>query len=306
VHRITGESTTLLAEYNSDGGVLMSAAVRPTGGMLNFQVWTRQGTADYLEQGLGDFCPSATLVSALGQSTTSFEVTNEDGVDLVEPGTWLRITGGVKEELCSFVSFDPITSILVVNRAVLDTTPQAHPAGARLWFSENLDFVGADERYLEAEVLDIKLLPVGSAAVLDLAAASNASHTFTARHLRPYPPGKTQINGFDYPTSVTGDITLSWAHRDRLSQTAYLVTQPEASIGPEAGTTYTIRIYNAQTAGTLIRTYTGLTGTSQIYTAAQATIDNAGVKPTNLRVEIESVRSGYTSHQFQQRAFIWA
>jgi len=305
VRRITGESTTLQNEYNSDGGVLMASAVRP-GGVLNFQTWTRQGTADYADNGIGDFCPTATLVGALNQSTAIFGITNQDDVEDVAAGTWLRITGGALEELCSFVSYDPVTYMLTVKRAVLDTTPQSHPAGARLFFSENFDFVGADNRYLDAETLDVKLLPVGATAVLALATASNASFTFAARHLRPYPPGKVQVNTVDYPASVTGDLTIAWAHRDRLSQTAYLVDQTEASIGPEAGTTYTVRIYNAQTAGTLIRTYSALAGVSQVYTAALATTDNGGVKPTNIRVEIESVRGAYASRQKQVRAFAWA
>lgn len=305
IHRIAGESATLQAEFGTEGAMLMSAAVRPVGGMLNFQAWSRQGAAAYEQRGFGDFCPSAITVGALSQTTTTFEVTNEAEVSLVEPGTWFRITGGAKEEICSFVSYDPVTHMLVCNRAVLDTTPQTHPAGARLWFSEYYDFIGDEQRYLESETLDVKLLPVGSAAVLDLASASNFNYTFTARHMRPYPPGNVLVNAVGYPTSVTGDLTITWAHRDRLSQTAYLVTQGEASIGPEAGTTYTIRIYNAQSAGTLIRTYTGLAGTSQVYTVAQATADNLGVAPTNLRIEIEAVRGTYVSQQYQSRAFQW-
>jgi hypothetical protein len=138
------------------------------------------------------------------------------------------------------------------------------------------------------------------------ASAPTDNVVMAARFIRPYPPGNVAINGSAWPASVTGDLNITWAHRDRTLQTAYLVAQGEVSIGPEAGTSYTIRIYNAQVGGTLIRTYTGITGASQAYTVAQATTDNAGVKPSNLRVEIESVRDGYVSWQKQSRAFGWS
>jgi hypothetical protein len=66
-----------------------------------------------------------------------------------------------------------------------------------------------------------------------------------------------------------------------------------------------VRIYNAQTGGSLIRTYSGIAGTSQTYTEAQATTDNGGSKPANVRIEIESVRGGHTSWQRQVVSFAW-
>jgi len=127
-----------------------------------------------------------------------------------------------------------------------------------------------------------------------------------SRFNRPYAPGNVLINTVAYPASVAGDLSITWAHRDRTLQTAYIVEQSEASIGPEVGTTYTVRIYNAQTGGTLRRTYSGITGTSQAYTVAQATTDNGGVKPANIRVEVESVRDGYVSLQKHQIPAAWA
>jgi hypothetical protein len=108
-----------------------------------------------------------------------------------------------------------------------------------------------------------------------------------------------------YPASASGDLTITWAHRDRTLQTAYLVEQNEANIGPEPGTTYTVRIYNAQTGGSLIRTYFGIAGTIQTYTEAQAATDNGGSKPANISIEIESVRDGHTSWQRHVVPFAW-
>ena len=102
-------------------------------------------------------------------------------------------------------------------------------------------------------------------------------------------------------TSCTGAVTVTWAHRNRLMQTVYLVTQGESSIGPEPGTTYTVRIYGE--AGTLKHTETGITGTGWTYPIATE-ITESGVNRPNekLTVKIEAVRDGYTSWQSQEIA----
>lgn len=136
--------------------------------------------------------------------------------------------------------------------------------------------------------------------VLAEASAPTISYTLAKRQIRPYPPGKFRVNNLDYGMSyITGEVTVSWAHRSRVLQTAYLVTQGEANIGPEPGTTYTVRIYGE--AGTLKHTETGLTGTSWTYPMATE-ISESGLNRPNekLTVKVEAIRDGYTSWQAQQ------
>jgi hypothetical protein len=122
------------------------------------------------------------------------------------------------------------------------------------------------------------------------------------RQNRPYPPGNVKINNVAYPAVAKGDLVISWAHRDRLSQTVSLVSQTNGNIGPEAGVTYTLRIYGE--AGSLRRTYSGLTGTSQTYTQADDTADSGLGRPNAaLRIELESNRSGVISLQKHSIAF---
>jgi hypothetical protein len=78
--------------------------------------------------------------------------------------------------------------------------------------------------------------------------------------IRPYPPGNVKVNNVMWPTVILGQIALTWAHRDRMQQTVYLVTQSEGNIGPEAGTTYTVRVYNENNG--LQKTVTGLSTTA--------------------------------------------
>lgn len=69
-----------------------------------------------------------------------------------------------------------------------------------------------------------------------------------------------KINGAAYPAVVTGTMNLTWAHRDRLQQTASFIKQDAGNIGPEDGQTYTLRLYDE--GDQLKRTETGLTVTA--------------------------------------------
>lgn len=124
--------------------------------------------------------------------------------------------------------------------------------------------------------LDVKVLPRGARAVLPLADAT-AMHISTAsRAWRPLPPGNVRLNGFDYehwPATTTGDVILSWSHRNRVSQGsgASLVAQDFAGTYTPEGTI----TVEALVAGVVKRTWAGLTGTIQPYTLAERTADDA-------------------------------
>ncbi|MEF8735788.1 MAG: hypothetical protein V5B35_04010 [Candidatus Accumulibacter necessarius] len=97
---------------------------------------------------------------------------------------------------------------------------------------------------------------------------------------------------------ITGELSVSWATRNRQSQTAYLVPQTEGSITPEAGQTTTVRLFNEK--GVLVRTLAGLTGSSVTWTLAEEESDS-GLSRINgrLRHEIEAERGGHVSWQKQ-------
>jgi len=111
------------------------------------------------------------------------------------------------------------------------------------------------------------VLPLSSATEMSLATSSQA--------WKPLPPGNVELNGLPYaswPATTTGDVTLSWSNRSRASQGpgTLLVAQDTAgTTSPEGTLTIEVLI-----AGTVKRTWTGLTGTSQVYTLAQRTADD--------------------------------
>lgn len=295
---VAGDQDSILNGIDPLSGLLLAGGSRPSGDAYSFAVFSRVGTAPYTEKATGAFMPVATLVGAVGRTETSFSISGAVDIDLVAPDTWAHIDG----ELVKIISAS--SSSITVRRGVLDTVPAPHPAGVAIHFAD--DYKGLDEtEWSVGQVVNAKLLTRTGLGTLLEAAAPVDSVTMAQRFARPYPPGNVRINTVSYPASVTGDLTITWAHRSRVLQTAYLVEQSEGDIGPEPGTTYTIRIYNAQTGGSLIRTYSGVAGASQTYTEAQAATDNGGTKPANIRIEIESVRAGLTSWQRQQIPCAW-
>jgi hypothetical protein len=140
----------------------------------------------------------------------------------------------------------------------------------------------------------VKCLPRTGLGTLTEAAAPENTTGIVRRFIRPYAPGNLKLNTVAYPAVVAGDLVVGWGTRNRQTQTAYLVAQDDGSITPETGQTTTVRIKNK--LGTLVRTYSGLTGVSQTWDVATAAAD-AGTNGDTVTLEIESARDSYTSLQ---------
>lgn len=295
---VLADQDVLLSGIDPASGLLLAAGSRPSGDSYDFRLYSRTGAAAYANRVGGAFMPTAVLAGTIGRTETALPISGGVDLDFVEADSWAHIDG----ELVKVVSVT--SSMLTVKRGVLDTVPAPHTSGVAIHFAGDFNAIDPTE-WSSGQTINAKLLTRTGLGTLLEAAAPVDSVVMAQRFIKPYAPGKVLVNAVSYPTSVSGDLTITWTHRDRTLQTAYIVEQSEASIGPEVGTTYTIRIYNAQTGGSLIRTYSGLTGTSQAYTEAQAAIDNGSIKPANVRIEIESVRDGYTSWQKHTVPFTW-
>lgn len=92
---------------------------------------------------------------------------------------------------------------------------------------------------------------------------------------------------------MTGDVVVTWAHRDRLNQADQLIDTTLGSIGPEGGTTYSVRLLRADTSA-LLASQTGVSGTTATLTTTYV---------GNVIVELWAVRDGMESWQRQRWAF---
>jgi hypothetical protein len=279
-----------------DAGYVFTLAGRNSGTETSYGIWSRTGSDEYEEQGDGPFAATALLNGAIDQAATTINFDNGVDLDLVAVGDRVQIGSGRLAEFCEVLTFG--ASSMTVSRAVLDTTPQSHADNTRIWFVENSFGVDQTERATSDEV-DVKLTAISTGGESDLEDATEQTITLAGRFGRPYPPGRIRINGESFPTLVdtteaeSEGFVIEWAHRDREQQTADLVSQDAGNIGPEAGTTYTVELYN-DTTDTLVDSVSGITGTNLSLTVTDS---------FQARLEVYSMRDGIESWQRQFRRF---
>ena len=278
----------------STSGYIVATAVRPTSDATNAKLMTNPTNTVYKDANNIDFCPTALLTQDITKMQTVLPIGAGIDLDIVKNGTYLIIDNEIM-----VVQSQGIGSV-TVGRGCLDTVPALHASGTRVYFADV--YLDTDKvEYATGETARIKILPKTAKGMLAEASATAQIVTIASRHAKPYPPGKFTLNTEYYPDWVAGDldIALAWAHRDRLQQTASLIDTTASSIGPEVGTTYTLAIYNEN--GSVIRTQTGLTGTTYTYDSATELTDSGGLGRRNgkLRLTLKSVRSGIDSLQIQ-------
>lgn len=270
-------TATELAALSSDAGYLLTAATRAAAGE-SYVVASHAAGGDYEEAvGLNDWCPAAILTEAAGYLTQNFTFTQ--GLDLgrVSVGDW----GLLGDELVRLDALDIGAGSLSLGRGCADTVPAEHPAGSVLYLLGA--WGGTDNQvYAGGDVVSVKLLTKTSAAVQDLDAAAELTVTMDDRLGRPYSPGKLRIAATAYPTAVTGQFDVTWAHRNRLDQADLIVDTEAEAITPATNTRYGLRFLDAADNELVIRTDIG-PGTATVtlnYTGDVTlelwTIDDAG------------------------------
>lgn len=302
VREYAGESDAVLAELDDDSTLIISYCGRPSSDALNYEFWTRNaGATEWGKRDTDSFPFTGTLAVAVDPEISSvLQLQNSEiDTDLVQVGTYAALGS----ELVAVTAIDVVNNTVTVDRGVLDTIPVAHPAGEFLWFHQSFYGLDRTERAV-GEQVEVRLLPSTSLGRLELTAAAIDTHSCVGRMMRPYPPGNVRINGNRWPASIgAAELTVTWAHRNRLAQTVTLNRQDEGDIGPEAGVSYTLRIYGE--TDTLLREVTGLTGTSFTYAAATEQADSGFISArlnTALRIELEAVRGYLVSFQKWQLA----
>jgi hypothetical protein len=278
-------SAAELGAMAADAGYVLAVASRPSSG-LNYTLFTAAAGETLTDRGSGDWCPTALVVEAATRNPGDTSFTLEDGLDLslVTVGT-AALWGS---ELVRVDEIDIGAMTVTLGRGCGDTPAQLHDAGERIWFYDT--WASSDRReYAGGETVSAKLRTRTSSQLLDAALAPTLAIALDERAFRPYPPGALKItdelaSDVVDPGSCVGELTVAWAHRDRLLQADQLLDASAGDIGPEAGTTYAVRFYLDDV---LDSTQSGITGTS----STPYTVSGNG----SVRVEVEAVRDGATS-----------
>jgi hypothetical protein len=270
-----------------DSAYLQVGAVRPAGS-INYGLATAISGNPFEVSGNADWTPSALLAASPLFDVPETVIAYTNGVQLenVVLGTW-ALWG---DEIVRVDAIDTDADTMTLARGCGDTTPKDHADGERIWFIG--DWYGTDNKeYATGEEIQAKALTRTGADQLAEASAPTVLVEMDSRQARPYPPGKLRItDAVDtdaaYPASAQGELTVTWAHRDRLLQADQLVPEGDSDVGPEDGTVYNLRYYldDVFEAEEL-----GIVGTS----GTPFTLGGDGVA----RVEVESERDGLLSWQ---------
>lgn len=286
--------------------LVLTLGARPASGglVLGYQVWSDPaGGGNYaLSNEVLELTPSALLAGGgLGYVETTLLLASPVGMALLTSAAQADFKAGTHVLLVDqeFVAWQFITAnsdgtftISGCVRGVLDTTPVPHAPGARVWFVTAGAGLASEEAYQADLTLKARLLPFNSLGAVQLGDAVEVSLTTNSRAQRPYVPSAVQVNSLSYPSLISGALTVSWSHRNRLGEWSH--DDAGATASPEPGTTYTLRLYGED--GSLDRTYSGLTGTSQTWTTETA---DSGLGRLNnvVRIELEAVVAGVVSFQ---------
>ncbi|MCA0196593.1 MAG: hypothetical protein LCH59_00575 [Proteobacteria bacterium] len=233
-------STADLQALASTSGYLIALGARASGVAFGIDLATRTGATDFQVRGSGEFCPTGTLSGLLTRGGDSFIV--EDGVGLDEVAVGDAVL--IDDEQLRITSIDVGTGEVGVARGCVDTVDVEHAAGSRVWFLD-AGFAADPTEYLQGEEVDAKLLTRTSRGSLDPDDAATLTLEIQARQALPYPPGKIRLNGAAEPASISGVLTVTWAHRDRLLQADQVIDTEQDSIGPELSTRYAMRFLDA-------------------------------------------------------------
>src|SRR5690606_3204536 len=233
-----------LAYMAPTAGYATVVAADPGGG-IDYRLWTSVDGGEYGEAAVGLWCPTALVVEASatddpagGLLRTEFTLSQGSRLGSVALGT-AALWGS---EIVRVDALDVATGAVTLARGCVDTVPQPHAAGERIWFYDDFGTVDPEERSA-GQVTDAKVLTRTASDVLPLAGAPAASSPMAGRAARPYPPGQLRVEGQSKPVQCISQFTVDWAHRDRLQQAGELVEHEAASVGPEPGTSYTLRTY---------------------------------------------------------------
>jgi len=180
-----------------------------------------------------------------------------------------------------------------LKRGILDTVPRAWDTGTPVYF---IDIASAVSDLLirsDAEEVTYKLLPRTVGGILPVDSAPNLEGTLNGRPHYPLRPANVKVDGESFMSiDIDGldPIPVTWSNRNRTMENSQVVYWDDANVSPEPGQTTKITLLTS--AGTVITTLSGLTGTSYDI-AASAFAGN-----TNAFIRVSSERDGFESLQY--------
>lgn len=282
------DQDALLAPYEA-----VKTLSPPAGGIQRAVVMAARGTPGIskgfvpLVGGEGErfpfFTPSGTIVTAaVNELSTTVTIAMGPDCDLVadvnDPDyaaganlAWIYggTDPGSSTTLEEWIAFRTINvvgdnlTLQILARGCLDTAPTSFAIGKRLWFAS---YGNAVINVNGAGSTQITFQPYNNLGPLDIGDCEISTVTAISprRANRVYCPTDVKFNAQSYPSSISGELTVSWEHRNRLDEWSY--ADSGETTDPEAGTEYDVLVYGE--SHTLVHTEVGITGKTWTYLEA--------------------------------------
>lgn len=291
-----------------DGGRYATAlAARADGVTTGYQIWQSAPSTDPLVKSSddGDLAAAGTITADMGTnggySAGSITLSSVvDGQDILpafqadfDSGLYLLWIGN---ELIAYrdvtQNIDGTVTFSTLKRGVYDTVPEKHTTGDTAFVVNTGITMVQNQPYASDMTIGVRLAGMSGSITLAPTTGALMTKTLTSRATRPYPPGRVLVNALwvaNNPSITGGALTFDWRHRGRVTLgTKVVAFDDNANYGPDAGTTYELRIYN-NTTNALLFTVTGLTGTSTVVPAGTFTA------AATLRAQLIAVVGGISS-----------
>lgn len=222
-------------------GYVLASAEKPNASSINMDLQVDSG-AGYASEGTADFSPCAVLAADLPQEIGPSTVAVTPGSDFSRMTTGVHAQVG--NELVRVDAVDTNANTVTLGRGVLDTVPVKHLTGSVLMSWD--EYAAMDEtQYLDGESIAVKLVTKSGSRSMIEASTPADTVVMDQRAIRPYAPGQVRLNGSAYPASIAGALTVTWKHRNRVTQADQLVDNSMGDVTPAPNNRYGLRFLDS-------------------------------------------------------------
>lgn len=254
----TNFSSGDIASFDQFTAFLQVLAVTPASATPNYQLWLSPDTtiSNYVFDISGAYTPSVLL----NQNLT---VPNSNDAQVVSVASFVGAFIGFEVDTYGYIGNEVVlveavnlsANTITIRRGILDSLPQAHNIGTRVYFAEGNDTQSAAQYVGDptdgvGDTVYARLLTQTDIGVLPIASAPENNFVFFGRQTRPFQPVALTIETAFYPIArqqlVGGTTEIAWRSRNRTLQitkpfnTFYVTT---GSNPPEDNTKFIIRYY---------------------------------------------------------------
>lgn len=295
------DAPVILTTNQTTGSVLVVA--ENPGVALDYQLQVKGGVdSGYVDAGAMPFTPLFSTTNAMGTGWTDVNLVlsgpsselSSITADEVRQGLGLMlIVSAAGKEWISYQTAAAGNSTTVtlglINRGLFNTTPLAHPAGARVW-AVSEGYGVTDWQYLKGESVSLRMLPRTQTGVLKVDDAEVHSYSVAGANVAPWMPGRVRVNGLD-GGQISGVATVTWRNRDGGLPAVMFYGD---DVGQVVDSTYQVVV---KSGGSVVKTVSGLTEES--WSFEDETVLNGGSYYSSLTFEISAQKSGYADSGFQ-------